>query len=90
MRPDYDRVVKSVRQPPDALEKGLRFGCGGFLGLVFFLMLGFRLFSNAGGAFAACVIVGTLATAWLAMRYGDMFWKSLGWGSGWFWWWPWW
>lgn len=60
---------------PDALEKGLRLGCGGLLGLVVFGPLAYRLF-DGGKNWWVLLVVGVAAFAFLALRYGDRFWIS--------------
>ena len=66
-------------EPPDRLEKRIRFGCGFLFGL---LVAGAitRLLSvfTVNGYYGLAVFVGAgVAFGWLAMRYGDEFWLGL-------------
>jgi len=72
-------------EPPDPLEKRIRFGCG----FVFGLLVGAgltRLLSlvNVGGYYGlALLVTAGVVFGWVAMKYGDDFWFAL---SEWFWW----
>jgi len=61
---------------PDALEKFIRFACGVILGLVF----GFFYFLAKGiqsvEVFMLILIAFSVFLGWLAMKYGDEFWKN--------------
>jgi hypothetical protein len=72
-----------VRDEPDRLEKGIRFGCGGLFGAVigFFFIIEFHP-DSSGGIALACV-AGAVICGALAMRYGDPFWHGL---KDWLWW----
>jgi len=64
--------------PPDGLEKGLRFGCGTIFGG---LLLFFALARNAfrfGSPFWIAVGGGALVCGFLAMRFGDRFYRGIG------------
>jgi predicted membrane protein len=64
---------------PDAAEKGIRFGCGFVLGGLFVFICVLReVHTLTNFAIVGCV-VGALVCGWLAMRYGDEFWKSFPW-----------
>ena len=66
--------------PPDRLEIGLRFGCGGLLGLVVGLYGMFR-FWRARDADAAwfwgIIAVTVVVCGGLAVRYGDRFFEKV-------------
>jgi hypothetical protein len=63
-------------EPPDRLEKGIRFGCGFLFGCV--VATGALLTSLwSGHAVAAgCVLVG-LFCGGAAVRFGDRFWENV-------------
>jgi hypothetical protein len=63
---------------PDPLESKVRIGCGGLLGLFFGLFVAFRWFFYTAGAITtlAIVLVSVCLFAYLALRYGDYFWKE--------------
>ena len=68
---------------PDSFEKRLRFGCGFvFGGVVGLFLVAREVAAFTGSAWAA---VGSVAVivGFLAMRYGDAFWRSI---SHWFHW----
>jgi hypothetical protein len=78
-------------EPPDPLEKKIRFGCGFVFGLLITGLSGFLwLLTTAysrGYYLLALSLVCALVFGLLAMRYGDRFWYSM---RSWLWWWPWW
>ena len=62
---------------PDSFEKRLRFGCGFiFGGIVAFLVIA-REVAVFTGTFWAAVAVAASVFGFLAMRYGDEFWRSI-------------
>ena len=66
--------------PPDRMEKGLRFGCGGLLGLVVALYLMFRFWrapTIEGTLFWGGLAVTVLVCGGLAVRYGDRFFEEV-------------
>ena len=71
-------------EPPDRLEKGVRFGCGFLLGCL--LAVG-SLLSSLWSAhqIVVCVLVVGLVCGFAAVRFGDTFWEKMG-----RWWWLWW
>lgn len=68
---------------PDRFEKGVRFVCGSFLGIVTGLYMAVKVYSDsllwAGLLFLAAIF----ACGSLAMRFGDQFWNWLGPMAGW-------
>ncbi len=65
-----------MRSEPDTLEKCVRFACGIVLGLVF----GFFYFLANGiqsiEVFVLLLAIFSIFLGWLAMKYGDAFWKN--------------
>jgi hypothetical protein len=70
---------------PDALEKGLRFGCGASLGLLLTLMVWLRWRDYSGTVFFTLLAGYVVICGWLATRYGDRFWER---AKNWLWLWP--
>ncbi len=70
-------------EPPDRMEKKIRFGCGFVLGCA--AAVGGLLSSVwTGRVIAAIVLAGGLIGGYAAMRWGDRFWEIVcRWG-----WWP--
>lgn len=66
-------------QPPDRLEKGIRFGCGFVFGCIiaFGALLTSVLTVGTHNAVAWSVIFGLLS-GYAALRFGDGFWKFVG------------
>lgn len=67
-------------EPPDRLEKGLRFGCGFIFGCVICfgaLLTSLILTVNVHSAVAWSIVVGLLC-GYAAVRFGDAFWKFVG------------
>ena len=82
-------TVRRARQsvePPDTLEKGIRFGCGFLFGLLAAIGGGFVYLGWRAQYIAAGCLLGGLLCGYAAMRFGDRFWAGL---SRW-WWAPWW
>ena len=66
-----------TEEGPDALEKGVRFGCGFIFGLVmgaasFVIALADDMSSYAIGTLVLAIVCGVAA-----LRYGDAFWNWL-------------
>ena len=62
-------------EPPDRLEKGIRFGCGFVFGCV--VTLGaVASFIDELALVASCLAVPALF-GYLAMKYGDRFWERI-------------
>ena len=72
--------MKATRHEPDGLEKGLRLGCGGLVGLLLFGRLFARWALRAKDPTLAylCMGAGTVLFAVLALRQGDRFWQRFG------------
>ncbi len=71
-----------MKNEPDRLEKGIRFGCGGLLGAAIgFLFVIDWLPVSYGRVLAACG-VGAVVCGMLATKHGDRFWHAL---RTWFW-----
>ena len=78
-------------EPPDRLEKGIRFGCGSLFGCLFTVAGGLTYsLWNMHYLVATCIVVALLC-GYGAMKFGDRFWTKFGWlwtPSSW--WGPWW
>jgi hypothetical protein len=61
---------------PDPLERKLRIGCGSVFGLVFGLGFGIYWWSTSLGAVLTFALVGMVACAWMALKFGDRFWTE--------------
>ncbi|OPY73021.1 MAG: hypothetical protein A4E64_02718 [Syntrophorhabdus sp. PtaU1.Bin058] len=68
---------------PDRLEKGIRFGCGSLLGIGLGIIVFFRFFLGHLSWIIPC-LVGAVVCGFLAMRYGDNFWRKA--IRYWYWW----
>jgi hypothetical protein len=69
-------------EPPDRLEKGIRFGCGFVFSCV--LAVGGLLSSLwSAHAIVASVLTAGLTGGYAAMRWGDRFWDHV---RRWWWW----
>jgi hypothetical protein len=68
-----------LSREPDNFEKGIRFGCGGLLGLVLGLYFATRHYLRSENIIISIAIfAGTiLGCGFLAMIKGDQFWYSL-------------
>jgi hypothetical protein len=64
-------------EPPDALEKRIRFGCGFMLGLLLALAATLRVLTVNGYYAAAIFVACGVVFGFLAMKYGDSFWQRL-------------
>jgi hypothetical protein len=62
---------------PDALERKVRVGCGALLGLVVALLLLLQWAYLSMGAMVFILLVSVGTCAWLALRYGDEFWREM-------------
>ena len=63
--------------PPDAAEKGIRFGCGFVLGAFVVAVTSVTWLLYAGWGFLAMVVVVGVIFGLLAMRYGDPFFERV-------------
>jgi hypothetical protein len=69
--------LRSSRRP-DALEKGLRLGCGALIGAFCGALVGGMLWREFRST-TTIVVVGAIVTvlaAWASLRYGDRFWDA--------------
>lgn len=64
-------------EPPDTLEKVIRFGCGFTFGALVFAGGSMTLAVASGQALLATVVAVGIVFGWLAMRFGDPFWHRL-------------
>jgi hypothetical protein len=75
-------------EPPDSLEKKIRFGCGFVFGFVITGLSGIVWIVANGHYVAAIALLSGLGCGVCAMRYGDRFWGTLAklkiWWYGWF------
>ena len=62
---------------PDTLEKGIRLGCGGLVGLLFGLIIASRMFSDSIAVRLITVIIIAGVCAIVALKTGDRFWNAL-------------
>lgn len=69
-------------EPPDRLEKQIRFGCGFLFGCVAAVGILLASLWSAHGVIAWCVIAGLLG-GYAAMKFGDAFWEKV---LRWVWW----
>jgi len=66
-------------EPPDRLEKGIRFGCGFLFGVFITFASGLAyLLWNTHYLVAACIVLALLC-GYCAMRFGDSFWTKFSW-----------
>ena len=72
-------------EPPDRLEKGIRFGCGFVFGcIIAFGELLTRAFAVGVHSAAVWSVIAGLFCGWAAVRFGDAFWRFMGrFGSWW-------
>ena len=66
----------SLKDEPDRLEKGIRFGCGTMIGILIALKLTYRILIDHSGFLAATCIIA-LVCGLLAVKYGDRFWDTV-------------
>jgi hypothetical protein len=64
-------------EPPDPLEKKVRFGCGFVFGLLIVGFSGFMWMVVGGYYVVALAMACGLVCGLLAIRYGDHFWYSM-------------
>lgn len=73
------------QRPPDALERGIRFGCGFAAGALIALAVVVSEWTLPVGREWGWVGVAAVAAGFLAMLLGDRFWHVLGvWVRDWF------
>ncbi|MBL9172187.1 MAG: hypothetical protein JNL10_01510 [Verrucomicrobiales bacterium] len=70
--------------PVDPFERRLRFACGLVFGAGAGFFLGFELAAAYSARFWLCVAITAGLAGFLAMRFGDEFWRTL---SDWVRWW---
>jgi hypothetical protein len=70
-------------EPPDRLEKHIRFGCGFLFGCVSAIGALLTSLVNAHTVAAGCVLAG-LVCGWGALKFGDAFWDKV--RRWWMWW----
>lgn len=63
--------------PPDAFEKRLRFGCGAIFGAITTFFVAIREVQEFTGPFWATVIACAMIFGFLALRFGDAFWRVI-------------
>jgi uncharacterized protein YacL len=75
-----------LNNEPDKLEKSIRFGCGGVLGLLLGLYVSVRIFIDLENKIIpiAIVFITIILCGFAAMKKGDRFWDFL---KGWLVWW---
>jgi hypothetical protein len=73
-------------EPPDALEKRIRFGCGFVFGVVIAGISSITYLLASGLYIAALCVLFGVVSGLAAMKYGDEYWLKL----GNYWWWPFW
>lgn len=67
-----------MNNKPDNLEKGIRFGCGGLIGMFIGLYLGLNfLFEDNIIVFILTDAILIVVCGFMAMKQGDRFWLSL-------------
>jgi hypothetical protein len=70
-------------EPPDRLEKGIRFGCGFLFGVC--LAVGAALISLwSGHTVAGSGLLAGLLCGWASLKFGDRFWHQV--RRWWIWW----
>ena len=69
---------------PDALEKGIRFGCGFLFGALIGVALAIRGLTEWTGVHWALIAGGAVVCALLALRFGDRYWDHV---AAWLRWW---
>jgi hypothetical protein len=71
-------------EPPDKLEKGLRFGCGLIFGILAGILVALMWAGWSGRFILGGGLIGGLLCAICALRFGDRFWLALyRWNSPW-------
>jgi uncharacterized protein YacL len=68
-----------MRNKPDNFEKGIRFGCGGLIGLFvgLYVSANFFLTEDKIIAFILTVIITICFYGFIAMKLGNKFWFTL-------------
>lgn len=72
-----------MSRPPDAAEKGIRFGCGAIFGLVVGFFTVVKITRMDPAMTIAILAIVSLSLGLFAMRYGDRFWEAV---RSWWWW----
>jgi hypothetical protein len=72
------RILK-LNNEPDKLEKSIRFGCGGLLGLLLGLYVSVGIFIDLENKIIpiAIIFIAIVSCGFAAMKKGDRFWDSL-------------
>lgn len=65
--------IRKLRKKPDGIEKGIRFGCGGLLGLIIGGGISFRFFYNSGFVVIGLSVCCFLVAGYFASKKGDHF-----------------
>ncbi len=73
---DYKRDRFDLQNEPNRLEKGVRFGCGGLLGLCLGIYYAFHYHQGSLGGILSIILALILLCGILAARYGDQFWEK--------------
>lgn len=63
-------------EPPDRLEKAIRFGCGFLFGSIFGVGALLTSLWNAHYVLA-CILMAGLICGYAAMKFGDSFWDNI-------------
>jgi len=66
-----------LRNEADRLEKGIRFGCGGLVGLLLGISMAIHYFSASVDEIVFMCLAAALVCGGLAAKYGDRFWDGL-------------
>ena len=77
------KCKESIVEPPDWLEKVIRFGCSLVFGYLVTLavLLGWMMSTRVA---VACSVMAGLLCGYVSLRFRDPFWKLVS-----RWWWPW-
>lgn len=62
-----------MKKGPDNLEKGIRFGCGGVVGLILGLYVSIRLFYDLRLEAVGISLLCFLVAGYFALKKGDLF-----------------
>ena len=64
-------------EPPDNIEKGIRFGCGAVAGVALAITSMLSISIVKGWYLVAFVCIWAVVCGVAAMRYGDKFWHNI-------------